>query len=271
MDLALHRHGPADGVPLVLLHAFPFDSRMWDGVLAHLPDDVPVLTLDAPGFGDSPAFDVVAGALGRRGEPSLETCADAVAATLRGAGVERAVVAGLSMGGYTLLALAERHRSLLAAVGLLDTKAEADTDEARAKRLRVADEAATRGADVVAGSLEDMLAPGTRAERPDVVARVRTWLAQAPPAGIAWAQRAMAARPARLTALEDLEVPGLVLRGAQDTLSPQEAAEAMVQRLSAGGELVVVPRAAHLSAVEDPAAVAAALARLHARAVGHRP
>ena len=62
--LALHRHGPAEGLPLVLLHAFPVDSRMWDGVIAHLVD-LPVITLDAPGFGDSPPPDDVAVALGR--------------------------------------------------------------------------------------------------------------------------------------------------------------------------------------------------------------
>lgn len=261
--LALHRHGPASGLPLVLLHGFPLDARMWDDVVAQLPD-VPVLTLDAPGFGASPAPDDVAAAVSREPGPSLETYADAVAATLRGEGVDRAVVAGLSMGGYVTLALAERHRGLLAAVGLLDTRADADGDDARANRLRMAEEAGRSGADAVAGMVDVVLGETTRAERPEVVDRVRGWAAQGTPAGIAWAQRAMAARPARLSALEDLEVPGLVLRGAEDLTSTQEAAEAMARALGGESELVVVPRAGHMSAVEDPAAVAQALRRLHA-------
>ncbi|MEE6273365.1 alpha/beta hydrolase [Georgenia sp. MJ206] len=268
--LALQAHGPVDGLPLVLLHAFPLDARMWDDVVALLAGDVRVLTLDAPGFGASPGPGAVADALGRPAEPSLETYADAVAATLRGAGIERAVVAGLSMGGYTLLALAERHRGLLAAVGLLDTRADADGDEARGNRLAMAKAARTEGSVAVAGMLERLLGASTLAGRDQVVARVRGWLAEAPPAGIAWAQRAMAARPDRFTALEDLEVPGLVLRGAEDPVSPQDANEAMTRRLDAGAELVVVPRAGHLSAVEDPAAVADALRRLHAQAAAHR-
>lgn len=260
--LALHRHGPETGLPLVLLHGFPLDSRMWDDVVTRLAD-LPVVTVDAPGFGGSPAPGAVAVAVGRDAEPSLETAADAVAATLRAAGVERAVVAGLSMGGYVLLALAERHRGLLAAVGLLDTKAEADPEEARANRLRVAEEAERAGADAVAGMVEAVLGETTLAERPEVVARMRAWLAQAPATGIAWAQRAMAARPTRLSALEDLEVPGLVLRGTEDTLSPQAAAQQMAQTLGGGTELVVVPRVGHMSAVEDPDPVAQALRRLY--------
>ncbi len=261
--LALHRHGPAAGLPLVLLHGFPLDARMWDDVVARL-SDLPVITLDAPGFGDSPAPDEVAAAVGRDPAPSLETSADAVAATLRAAGVERAVVAGLSMGGYVTLALAERHRGLLAAVGLLDTNAEEDTEEARATRLRVAEEAERTGADAVAGMVDSVLGETTLAERPDVVARMRGWIGEAPAEGIAWTQRAMAARPARMSALEDLEVPGLVLRGAEDSRSPQASAERMARALGGAAELVVVPRVGHMSAVEDPDAVADALRRLHA-------
>src|SRR5690606_29193240 len=151
------------------------------------------------------------------------------------------------MGGYTLLALAERHRGLLAGVGLLDTRADADGDDARANRLAMADAAATQGSGAVAGMLERLLGASTLADDGPVVARVRGWLAEAPPEGIAWAQRAMAARPDRFTALEDLEVPALVLRGAEDAVSPQDANEAMARRLRGGAELLVVPRAGHLS------------------------
>ncbi len=261
--LALHHHGPTTGPPLVLLHGFPLDSRMWDDVIAEL-GDIPVLAVDAPGFGDSPAPAEVAEAVGRDPEPSLETYADAVAQTLRAAEVEHAVVAGLSMGGYVLLALAERHRGLLTAVGLLDTKAESDPDEAHANRLRVAEEAERSGAEAVAGMVDTVLGATTLADRPEVVARVREWLSEAPGDGIAWAQRAMAARPTRLYALEDLEVPALVLRGAEDGLSPQATAETMARALGGEVELVVVPRVGHLSAVEDPEAVAEALRALYA-------
>ncbi|MHB1065557.1 MAG: alpha/beta fold hydrolase [Georgenia sp.] len=258
MTLALHHHGPDDALPLVLLHGFPLDASMWDDVVALLPD-LPVVTVDAPGFGAS----VLAG---DPPQPSLETYADAVAAALAGVGITRAVVAGLSMGGYAVLALAERHRGLLAAVGLLDAKATADDAAARDARLAAATAAeGEAGAGVVAGMLTTTLGATTLREQPAVVEDLRARLAAAPPAGIAWAQRAMAHRSERLWVLEDLEVPALVLRGAEDAGAPQEAAEAMAAALS-DVEVVVVPRVGHMSALEAPAAVADALRALHARA-----
>lgn len=89
--LAVRRSGPRPdeaGPPLVLLHGFPFDARMWDAVVAHIPQ-VPVLALDAPGFGDSPSPQHVARALGRDAAPALELTADAVVATLDAEGVAR--------------------------------------------------------------------------------------------------------------------------------------------------------------------------------------
>ncbi|RPF25779.1 alpha/beta fold hydrolase [Georgenia muralis] len=265
MSLALHHHGPDSDLPLVLLHGFPLDSSMWDDVVSHLPD-LRVVTVDAPGFGSSPAGSAVSEALGHPRRPALTTYADAVAAALDGAGIGRGVVAGLSMGGYAVLALAERHRGLLAGIGLLDTRAGADDETARRNRLKVAEAAlGAAGSSAVAPMLEKVVGPTTLAERPEVVERLRAALAAAPPGGIAWAQHAMANRPGRLAVLRDLDVPALVLRGAEDEMSPQAAAEEMAHALT-DVEVVVVPRAGHMSALEAPAEVAVALHRLHERA-----
>lgn len=243
-------------VPLVLLHGFPFDGSMWDEVVEDLVDDgVPSIALDAPGFGRSEVPD---------GEPSLELAADAVVATLDELGVDRAVLAGLSMGGYVALAVAERHPGRVAGLALLDTKASADSEEARANRLRVADAAlGEAGADAVAPMLTTLLGETALEHESDVVEEHRARLAAAPPAGIAWAQRAMAARPGRLDVLTRLAVPGLVVRGAEDQIATQADAEAMADAMRSGGgevELVVVPLAGHMVATEDPSTTAELLA-----------
>jgi pimeloyl-ACP methyl ester carboxylesterase len=246
------------GLPLVLLHAFPLDSRMWADVAALLPGDVPVLAVDLPGLGAAGGAPLP--------EPSLEAAADAVAAALAGAGHDRAVVAGLSMGGYVALALAERHPDLVAGIGLLDTKATADADDARANRLRVA------AVVEQAGSVDEVLPMATALigaasqEHPELVARLEAWIGAQPPAGVAWSQRAMAARPDRTHVLAGHRGPALVLVGEEDRPTPVDAARAMADVL--GVEPLVVPAAGHLTAVEAPSVVAEALGDLARRARG---
>ncbi|WP_282946370.1 alpha/beta fold hydrolase [Cellulomonas endometrii] len=252
----LHALRPGTGVPLVLLHAFPLDARMWADVAALLPAGLPVLAPDLPGLGAAQGVPLP--------EPALEASADAVAAALAQAGHHRAVVAGLSMGGYVALALAERHPEVVAGLGLLDTKSTADTEEARANRLRVA------GVVEDAGSVDEVLPMATgllgaaSRERPELVGRLEAWIGAQPPAGVAWSQRAMAARPDRTAVLEGFAGPGLVLVGEEDVPTPVAEAQRMADAL--GVQPVVVPDAGHLTAVEAPTRVAAALGDLVTRA-----
>jgi pimeloyl-ACP methyl ester carboxylesterase len=245
------------GTPLVLLHGFPLDHRMWADVAAALPGEPTVVAVDLPGLGASPLA----------GEPaSIDTAADATATALTAAGITRAVVAGLSMGGYVALALAERHPGLVAGLGLVDTKSTADTDEARANRLRVADEAArSQTVDAVLGMPGVMLGETSKAARKHLTARLEEWIRGQRPDGVAWSQRAMAARPDRTHVLEGFAGPVAVVVGEEDALTPAAEAEHMAAAAPAA-QLVQVTGAGHMSAVEDPAAVADALADLLARA-----
>lgn len=252
----LHQVRPGTGLPLVLLHAFPLDSRMWADVAPRV--DGPVLAVDLPGMGAAQGVALP--------EPALEASADAVAAVLAEAGHHRAVVAGLSMGGYVALALAERHPALVAGLGLLDTKATADTEDARANRLRVAEVVESAGTvDEVLPMATALLGEASR-ERPELVARLEALISAQPPVGVAWSQRAMAARPDRTAVLTGYRGPALVLVGEEDRPTPVAEAQGMAAAL--GVEAVVVPGAGHLTAVEAPGPVAAALGDLLGRARG---
>ena len=258
--LALTAYGPAlptavPGVPaLVLLHGFPLDHRMWDTVAHALPDDVTVLAADLPGLGQSELVGF--------GEPSIEAAADALAASLHDAGVTSAVVAGLSMGGYVALALAERHPDLVAGLALVDTKSTADDDAARAHRLRIAEEVEAAGTvDAVRSMSVSLLGETSRTARAGLVAQLEEWISEQSPAGVAWSQRAMAARVDRTGVLRDFAGPAVVVVGSEDDLTPVAAAEHMVAALSEP-VFVIVQGAGHMSAVELPLAVAEALAEL---------
>ena len=267
--LRLHtvRQGGPGALPLVLLHGFPLDHRMWLDVTDLLAGDRTVLAPDLPGFGASPVGPAVAEALGADpGTPSLEVMADAVAAVLRAAGVSRAVVGGLSMGGYVAMALVERHPDLVAGLALIDTKATADDDAARATRLQVAETVvAEMRVDAVFGMRTARLGATNRIARPDLVERLEMWIGDQGPHAVAWAQRAMAARPDRTAVLAAYRGPSVVVVGDQDELSPVEAARHMVEALREA-ELVVVPRAGHMTTNESPEPVAAALTALLRRA-----
>jgi pimeloyl-ACP methyl ester carboxylesterase len=245
-------------LPLVLLHAFPLDSRMWDAAGALVPAPRAVFAVDLPG---SPGH-----VTSLPDPPTLEAAADLVAAALAETGITRAVVAGLSMGGYVALALVERHPSLVAGLGLLDTKSVADTPQAAANRLaRAARLESSRSVAEVASDLDMLLGETSRVARRDLREQLRTWIGEQAPEGLAWQQRAMAARPDRTEVLRAFGGPVAVVVGDEDIPTPVAQAEAMAAA-AGGAPLVVVRGAGHLTALEDPAAVAAALADLVQRA-----
>ncbi|MET4224836.1 alpha/beta fold hydrolase [Oerskovia enterophila] len=253
--LALHTLREGHGLPVLLVHGFPLDHRMWEDAAAALPSGITVLAVDLPGLGESP--------LG--GEPpSIEAAADAVVDAARAAGIERAVVVGMSMGGYVALAAAERHADFVVALGLVDTKSTADDDAARANRLRIADAVSeSRTVDAVLGMPGALLGATSKVARRGLTARLEEWIRSQRPDGVAWAQRAMAARPDRTQVLARFAGPVAVVVGEEDTLTPIEAAEHLVAA-APGATLVVVPAAGHMSAVEDAPAVANAIGDLWA-------
>ncbi len=233
------------GLPVLLLHGFPLSGEMWDPQLEALAGSFRVIVPDLSGFGAS------------QGVPSDGAClmsdlaADAVA-LLDHLEVGRAVVVGLSMGGYAALALGEGAPERLRGLVLADTRAGADTEAARQSRLDTARRVLAEGTDFLVGALTPkLLGRTTREQRPDVVARVERMIREAPPAGVAAAQRGMAERPGRARVLPHLDVPVLILVGEEDELTPPEESRAMEREIR-GGELVTIPEAGHLSSLERP-------------------
>jgi pimeloyl-ACP methyl ester carboxylesterase len=242
----LHVTTAGEGRPLVLLHAFPLSSVMWQEQLDGLVGAARVIAPDLRGFGASPM-----GA----GEPSLDLMADDVAVVLDRYDVDSAVVGGLSMGGYVAMALLRRHPDRIAGLVLADTKAGADPDPAREKRHRIADRLEReRSPDALVDEVLPALTGATTSrERPDVPTRVRAMLEEVDPAAAAWAQRAMAARPDSHADLRAAQVPALVVWGDEDELSTRDDSEAMAAALPQG-RLAVLEGAGHLSAIETPEA-----------------
>ena len=247
---------------IVLLHAFPFTGALWDQVAADLRRrGHHVVAPDLRGFGSVPT----GGA-----PPSIATMA-ADAVPLLGDG---AIVAGCSMGGYAALQILRSHPELVHGLALIDTKATADGDAARERREAVARMAEGGGA-WSEGMLDALVGTTTREQRPDVVSAVEAALGAAPRPGVAWAQRAMAARPDSRAALAAFGGPVTLVWGEEDTvLSPHAEQELMLEarRVAIGPDqpapsttFVTVPGCGHLSPLECPGPVADAIAALAAR------
>jgi len=221
------------------------------------------ITPDLRGFGQTP--------LGRDdGDPpvTIDRYADDVACLLDAIGVDRAVVGGLSMGGYVALALWRRHRARVRALVLADTRATADDDAAREKRRELIAVARAEGSGAVAERmLVGMVGKSTRERSPALVEQVRRMLASAPVDGVVAALEAMMARPDSTPLLPTIAVPTLVVVGAEDVLAPEREARAM-QGAIPDCRLEVVAGAGHLSNLERPAAFNHVLSEFLARVTG---
>ncbi|WP_062079227.1 alpha/beta fold hydrolase [Demequina globuliformis] len=240
--------------PIVFLNAFPVDRAQWEGLLAVLGPDVcgDVITFDMPGIGQMPLTDE---------EPSLDLIADAAVLAMREAtGEDAAVWIGCSMGGYVAMAVVERHPDAVAGLGLIATKAVADSDEAKAKRLAVAESHVGVTATPDPRALAEPLVGIQGPQREELVEWVSANIARHSGDGIAWGQRAMADRPDRTEVLRNVDGPAVVVAGEHDGMVPREDIEAMAAAL--GVTPVVIGGVGHLAALEAPAAVADALAPL---------
>jgi len=239
------------GPPVVLVHGFPLDHAMWDAQVEALKDRCRVIVPDLRGFGRS---DVTEGTV------TMEQFADDVAGLLDALGVgEPVVLAGLSMGGYVAFQFFRRHRGRLRALVLCDTRAGADTPQAAAVRRETAENVLREGPDSLAENMPDkLLAAATLRDRPELGESLRRVIANSDPRGIAAASLGMAERPDVTAMLPEIDCPTLVVVGREDAISPPDEMRRIAAAIP-GARLVEVPDAGHMSPMENPAAVNAAL------------
>jgi pimeloyl-ACP methyl ester carboxylesterase len=258
--LAVHEMSDGRGVPLVLLHPFPLDSRAWGPMVAQLPAGIRALGVDMPGFGKSDIGTIA---------PSIDLAADATFLALKDYGIGNAVIAGWSIGGYIALALADRHPGFVSGLGLVCTRAAADTEESAANRLRIAREVEMgQNIDSMQAWIGQVLGATSLANRRHLIPTLEVWMRGQPPTSIAWAQRAMARRPDRTRVLSEYKGPIAVIAGIEDSIAGPQTARDMATAANTG-QLFLVPGAGHLAPLENPELVAKGLASLYSVVVPH--
>jgi pimeloyl-ACP methyl ester carboxylesterase len=233
-------------IPLLLLHGFPLDARMWRHTVARFANERTVIAPDVADLVDDSAE-----------RPSMETMARAAGKALdREAPDAQAVVVGLSMGGYAAMEFARAFPDRLAGLVLCDTRCVADTEEARRNRDAMVQAVREHGVPEGTRSLvEKLLSPSAR---PEVAEEVRAMVEDAQPEVILACIRALRDRRDNCATLESVRVPALVVRGADDALAPGDVTEQMAHLLKSA-RMVEIPNAGHVPPMEAPDAFNAAL------------
>lgn len=251
--LAYLRAGAADGSVLVWLHAFPLTAEMFHPQLDSPPGGWRLLAPDLPGLGHSDDHELPGVA--------LDDYAHAVVGLLDRLAIERAVVGGVSLGGYVALALARLAPRRLGGLILADTKAPADTETAREGRTRMLEILSEQGPGGVADDMLDkLLGETSRRDRPGLVSDVRSFIVTNNPEGIRRAILRLRDRPDAVPGLARIAVPTLVLVGSEDAITPTSEAEALAAGIP-NASFEIVPAAGHLANLEHPAAFNTAVGR----------
>lgn len=273
-----HVYREGEGIPLILVHGFPVDHRMWDRCATALMErsdaqertQYPIWAPDMPGAGASPVP-----AVGESGRvdadgalpDALDLMADAYVDLLRAAGHDRAIWAGLSMGGYLVLDIQRRHPEAVAGLALLDTKGDADSPASRANRIRIA-HACVEGHTVepVMFFTEPHPEDSSVKRSREYIDRFGEWIGQQRPEGVAWRELMAAGRPDLNDQFAAVVAPAAVICGEEDPSSSPRVMEPIARAMT-GTQVAMteIEDCGHFSAWERPEIVAQALHELIAR------
>jgi 3-oxoadipate enol-lactonase len=231
------------GPPVVLLHPFPANHTLWKPAAQALITRYRVILPDLRGHGESGVGD---------GPATMEKHTADIARVLDHEEVRRAAFVGVSIGGYVLFEFWRKYRARVDALVLCNTKAQADTPEARAVRLQAATFVLERGTELFFGSMiPKLMGKSTRDTRPDLVEGALRMMRTMSPEDVAMVQRGMAERQDSVETLKTINVPTMLVTGDEDILTGVAEAELMRQNIS-GSQIKVIAKAGHYSPWEQP-------------------
>lgn len=235
------------GKPMLLVHGFPLDNRMWRYQIDHFQTQYQVIAPDLRGFGKSGPLE--AGA-------SMQSFAEELIEMLDALEVKGPVIlCGLSMGGYIAWQLARRWPNRFSHLIMCNTRAAADPAEiARARRIAAQGILANGSSGFIQEQMKRLVCETTSIHNPDVIDLVQSIMAATNPTSIAGALIALADRPDATPWLADITQPTLVIAAEEDVITPPAEMRAFAD-LIPNKKFVEIPEAGHLSPLEQPQAV----------------
>ena len=245
VNLAYEEHG--NGTPVILVHGFPFNRSIWYPIVPNLEQKARLILPDLRGHGQSPVPE---------GVYSMRLMAEDLRALMDSLQIEKAVLAGHSMGGYVSLAFAKAYPQRMAGLVLVATQAASDSPERRASRQQMIDEMRRKGIKAVA----EAMAPAVTCQ-PELVDTLRKMIMLMNPKGATSSLKGMAERPNAQEWLSGITVPSVVIAGTEDKLIPLEKPKVMTQLLGRAW-LAEINGAGHMPMMEQPHAVSTAILQL---------
>ncbi len=236
--------GHREGLPVVFVHGFPFSHAMWKGQVEATGSFCRVITYDIRGLGESDVAD---------GQYTIEGHVDDLIGLLDHLGIEKIAIVGLSMGGYITLRAIERNPERFVAAILCDTRSEADSNDTKIKRALGIKSVKEQGSRQFADTfVKGVFAEESFQRNPEAVRFIHGIIEKTSPLSIAGTLLALASRTDTTDSLSRITVPTLILVGEHDVTTPPSASRAMHEKIRQS-ELYVIPGAAHMSNLENPA------------------
>jgi 3-oxoadipate enol-lactonase len=242
ISISYIEHGSLQGLPVVFIHGFPFNHRMWEPQMRELPNDIHAIAYDVRGHGSSAVGD---------GQFTIELFVDDLIALLDHLGIEKAVICGLSMGGYIALRAVERHPKRIKGLVLCDTKSESDTNEEKIKRTSSLKTVKSAGAGAFAEDfVKAIFWTKTLEKNPEAVEFIKELIHANSNLGICGTLLALASRTDTTESLSSINVPTCIIVGEFDLRTPPSCAQEMHKAITKS-ELHILSNAGHMSNLEN--------------------
>lgn len=236
----------SSNIPVVFIHGFPFDRTSWLPQYEYFKDYCRVVIYDIRGFGSSTGDSDT--------QFSMEVFAKDFLAFLKALNIEKAIVCGLSMGGYILMNALNMEPERFAAIVLCDTQCNADSEEGKKKREKTIEQIREKGVKDFADTfVKSVFHEASFKNKKDEVEAIREVILNTTQQTLVATVKALAKRPDTCEVLQSVKVPALIICGAQDTVTPPEKSQAM-HSLMKNSVYKLIDGAGHLSNIDQPEA-----------------
>jgi 3-oxoadipate enol-lactonase len=229
--------------PIIFLHGFPFDKTMWHGQLDFLKASYRLIACDIRGFGKS---------VDENSTLSIDLFADDLIALMDALTFDKAIICGLSMGGFIALNAYQRFPDRFAGLVLCDTQCIADTPEVKEKRYKIIEEIERTGAnDFNSTFIKNVFHKDSLVNKRELVDQLSEVVFSNSQQIIQHGLVALAERTETCTTLGAVGVPTLILCGREDAVTPLVQSEYMHQHIK-WSILYIIDNAGHVSNLEQP-------------------